>query len=705
MNIYPWISIFSCLFCAVLGTIVYLINRKRMLNKLFLATTLAGAYWAFTEFMMWQASSYETAYFWNKMGFLWPLFPAFVLHFSLLFTESSWLKTKVTYLLLYIPTFFFAFIDLATDLINGPPMLKFWGWEDTSPNPSIVGYASDFWTALLPILALVLCIIFTLNVTDQQKKRQSALVTVGFSIPIVTYIITNTFFPLLNIEMPNLGHAAVLAFGLLVGYSIYKYDLFSLDAALSADNILSIMPDSLVLADLNGVVINVNRKFTEFLGYEKNEVIRRHISLFGSESERFKAVIGMLKEKRSITGIEATIKTKTGVSKDVSVSCSIVRSKTGRDIGFTCIIHDITYLKETEKELANNKSYLETIMNSMLSGLVVIDGTTHHVIDANNAALEMIGLSREDFLGKVCHQFLCPVEVGKCPITDLGLNVEQKERILLDSNGKQKPILKNVIKVTVNDRPILIENFIDISERKNIEALLLKSERLASIGELAGQIGHDLRNPLTGIKGGIYLLKNKNGDLDPAVRCNTIEIIEDAIEDSNRIINSLLEYSADINLNLSSYPLNNILSSTIKKMNVPDRIKLVLSIEADLNVTADFERIETVFIKLLKNAVDAIPNAGVIQISAHQNDSEIEISFTDSGVGIPSDILPAIFTPLITTKAKGMGLGLAICKRIIDAHEGKIAVSKNDANNGTKVTILLPVKPKTALCLMATGLN
>jgi PAS domain S-box-containing protein len=143
----------------------------------------------------------------------------------------------------------------------------------------------------------------------------------------------------------------------------------------------------------------------------------------------------------------------------------------------------------------------------------VLDGNTHEIIDINNAALKLIGYSRDEVIGKVCNKFVCPAQVGKCPITDLGLTVDNQERMLLNANGNKIPIIKSVVKLEIKDRPLLIENFMDISERKKIEEKLVKSERLASIGELSGQIGHDLRNPLAAIKNGIYIIKKKDTQL------------------------------------------------------------------------------------------------------------------------------------------------------------------------------------------------
>jgi signal transduction histidine kinase len=100
-----------------------------------------------------------------------------------------------------------------------------------------------------------------------------------------------------------------------------------------------------------------------------------------------------------------------------------------------------------------------------------------------------------------------------------------------------------------------------------------------------------------------------------------------------------------------------------------------------------------VFINLIKNAVDAMPKKGTLVINSCQTRDHVELAFADTGTGIPEETLPKLFLPLFTTKVQGMGLGLAICKRIIEAHEGTITV-KTELNKGTTFTIMLPLKQK-----------
>lgn len=264
--------------------------------------------------MMWQAGNAEVANFWNDLGFLWPFFVVLVLHFSMIYTENNWLKNKVTYIALYLPAILFTVIDGTTDLINGQPILQYWGYEDTSP-ATLAYNLSTIWVSILPVIALLLCVRFYFKTQDEAKKKQSKFITLGFSIPIITYLVTNIMFPILGIEIPNLGHFATLFFGIFVSYAILKYELFTLDAALAAENIISTMPDSLILADSKGKILRVNNGTLTFLGYTVAEFKGKPISNIFREEEQCETLLNSLREKRIVRNSEFTCKTKNGEMK------------------------------------------------------------------------------------------------------------------------------------------------------------------------------------------------------------------------------------------------------------------------------------------------------------------------------------------------------------------------------------------------------
>jgi PAS domain S-box-containing protein len=132
----------------------------------------------------------------------------------------------------------------------------------------------------------------------------------------------------------------------------------------------------------------------------------------------------------------------------------------------------IRALVESEAILAKNRDYLNTIFTSVTAGILLIDAHTHEVIDVNPAAARMIGESREEITGRICHGYICPAEQGRCPITDISQNVDNSEKILLTASGKRIPIIKYATRVVVNDRDCLLETFIDNTERKRAETEL-----------------------------------------------------------------------------------------------------------------------------------------------------------------------------------------------------------------------------------------
>jgi PAS domain S-box-containing protein len=568
-------SLAASLVCISLGAVVYSFDRSRMLNKLFFLTCLSGFFYSFTTIMMWQASSLEVAAFWNKMGAIWPFFVVLVLHFALVFTRSSWLKNKFIFIALYVPAVTFWVVESFTDLINLPPIMEFWGYNDVASG-TLVYLVSTVWSASLSILAFVVCYRYYRRAKEPAAARQQRkLVSIGLGIPIGTFVATNMFTRAANLDIPNLGIISTLFFSIFVALAITKFDLFTLDAAMAAENILSTIPDSLFLSDLNGRILRVNERLVSFLGYSEEELVGSQVAKFYGEKEirRLDGISKELAEKRILRNQEMVLRTKGGEYKIVLFSASVVQSKTGRDIGITCVIHDIT-------------------------------------------------------------------------------------------------------------------------EHKAIQERLVKAERLASIGELAGQVGHDLRNPLTGIKSGAYFLRKKGNRLTESEQQSILDLIDNAVADSNRIVNSLVEYSSELHLKMEPCTPRSLVARALSKLQVPERITLRDYSTDDITLSADAPKLENAFAGIIQNAIEAIHEEGTIEIRSTLEDDHVKFTFTDTGTGMPETVLQKVFLPLNTTKAKGMGMSLAICKRIMDAHGCKASV-ESCVGKGTTITLVLPLKPKS----------
>ncbi|NIO37341.1 PAS domain S-box protein [Candidatus Bathyarchaeota archaeon] len=226
---------------------------------------------------------------------------------------------------------------------------------------------------------------------------------------------------------------------------------------------------------------------------------------------------------------------------------------------------------------------------------------------------------------------------------------------------------------------------------KRSQEQLLKAQRLAVIGELSGMVGHDLRNPLTSINAAAYYLKKRLGSqIDGKVR-EMIELIEKNITYSNKIINDLLDYSREMKLDIVRSSPKRIVQEALALVEIPNAVILKDLTKNRPKIRVDFERIKRAFINLTKNAIDAMPKGGTLTIETRKSKGNLRFVFSDTGVGMSRRTLNRLWTPLFTTKAKGMGFGLPICKRIVDAHGGSISV-KSARGKGTTFIVTIPLK-------------
>ena len=228
---------------------------------------------------------------------------------------------------------------------------------------------------------------------------------------------------------------------------------------------------------------------------------------------------------------------------------------------------------------------------------------------------------------------------------------------------------------------------------KKTQEKLLKTERFAAIGELAGMIGHDLRNPLQGISGAAYYLKTRSISEEDDKGREMLATIERCVEYSNKIVNDLLEYSKEIRVELEETNPKLLIEDSLRQVSTPAHVDIVDETISAPELQIDKGKMERVFVNLIRNAFDAMQNGGRLTIKSESAGGDVVFSFSDTGTGMTPEVMSKLWTPLFTTKAKGMGFGLAICKRIIEAHGGKIT-AQTEEGKGSVFTVTLPQKPK-----------
>jgi signal transduction histidine kinase len=219
------------------------------------------------------------------------------------------------------------------------------------------------------------------------------------------------------------------------------------------------------------------------------------------------------------------------------------------------------------------------------------------------------------------------------------------------------------------------------------------SERLIAIGQTAGMVGHDIRNPLQAITGDLYLL---NDDIqaipEQEIRQSAIENIE-AINENisyiNKIISDLHDYSRTAKPIIEDVDLTILIKKIIEALNTPNNIEINSSLQPDIKLRTDSSYLKRIITNLGTNAIQAMPKGGTLSIVTECTDNRVRISVSDTGEGISGEAKDKIFTPLFTTKAKGQGLGLAVVKKLVEELHGSITF-KSQQGQGTKFIINLP---------------
>lgn len=236
-------------------------------------------------------------------------------------------------------------------------------------------------------------------------------------------------------------------------------------------------------------------------------------------------------------------------------------------------------------------------------------------------------------------------------------------------------------------------------ELEEAQDSLLKSQRLAAIGEAAAMVGHDLRNPLQAIVNTLYLAHKKlelSADKDPK---DLLETIGEQVEYMNKIVTDLQDYARPVKPKLVETDIRGLLNETLSAVRVPRDIDVSVEIDEDLEfpeLLVDPQLMKRVLINLVTNALQAMPKGGRLTIRASRTGETALIRFQDTGEGISEENLDKMFQPLFTTKAKGQGLGLAVCKRLVEAHRGRITV-ESKLGRGATFTIEIPSGSKSHL--------
>jgi PAS domain S-box-containing protein len=266
----------------------------------------------------------------------------------------------------------------------------------------------------------------------------------------------------------------------------------------------------------------------------------------------------------------------------------------------------------------------------------------------------------------------------------------QKKNEQLDAQNEELQATEEELRATNEELQAANEELRETQEQ------LVRSEKLAAIGQLASGVGHELRNPLGAIKNAVFFIRRKVAKTDlPAKEPKVMEfldIVDGEVDAANKVITDLLDFSRVVKPTVSPASVASIIEDALGYAPMPKNIELVRDIDKELPmVMVDAGQIRQVLVNIILNAQQAMADGGKLNIRARSKSGFVEVGFGDTGCGIPGEIRKKIFDPLFTTKAKGIGLGLAVCKNILERHGGDIQV-ESEEGKGTTFTVCLPAK-------------
>lgn len=576
-------------------------------------------------------------------------------------------------------------------------------------------------------------LLYRLRPDTNPSTRFVGAVFAGYAlvslIRIVRYIVSplrsNDFFTSGTFETLMIVLFIILAIGLICGLILMVNRRLLIEVQTGAEQVrrerdraqsyFDMAGTMLLAVNSKGKVSTINKKGCEILECEEKDVIGKDwFNTFTPQGMRVEAKLifkkimkGEIEHFEHVEGFAALA--KSGQEKLISWHNSVIKNEQGEIVGILRSGVDITERNRMEEALTQSEYKFRTFFENapIYCYMVSLDGK---ILEINKFALETLGYQKEEIIGKpLITTIYAPdsrekakklfAEWKETGRTEGELNIITKE-------GVERAVLLSVHSVR-DSRDKLIHSIsiqTDVTERRRMEAEreLLEhkaqiASRLASIGELAAGVAHEINNPLTGVIGYSQLLLEKP-DISKSIK-DDLKVINEGAERVSSIVKRLLSFARQTKPSRSHVDINGLISSVVQLRDYhlkSNNITVTTAFDPELPITlADASQLQQVFLNLLVNAeieMKLSHNKGKLLISTSEVNGNIHISFKDNGRGIPAANLQKIFDPFFTTRevGEGAGLGLSVCYGIVKEHNGRIW-AESQPGKGANFIVELPV--------------
>ena len=469
---------------------------------------------------------------------------------------------------------------------------------------------------------------------------------------------------------------------------------------------------AIVVTDFDGKIIMFNQGAANLFGYTPEEAKDRHLSeLTFSKEDQDTRLFEHIVERVRIEGWaeERLLRQhKRGRLFPAISTVTCLKDSTGESKGILEITQDVPNLFMLEKELKSSKNFLENIMASSIDAIVTTD-TKGHITYVNRAFRELVGLRGHQIIGKhisiyykdgidQARQIMNRLkEFGR--IRDYEFDMRVKDRII--------PI-RTSDTLLYDDYGEIVGTmgvFQDISARKKLseklsatQAELIQAVKMRALGDLVTGVAHEINNPLMASDTFLHLLESETGN-SPETK-KRIKLLKECNLRIQNIVKKLKEFSRQSKFEFTAMDVNDAVVSVLEitqQQLLNQGIEVGLGLSENMpHVLGDKNQIEQVLLNIISNARDAMEGCSKKVLAIHtdldKKGKQVEIRVSDTGIGMTTEEIEQIFNPFFTTKDsdKGIGLGLSISYRIVEAHQGKIDFS-SELNKGTIFTVSLPV--------------
>jgi PAS domain S-box-containing protein len=497
-------------------------------------------------------------------------------------------------------------------------------------------------------------------------------------------------------------------------------------------SIAELASDAVWQIDQQSVFVYFSEKVRDILGYEPEELIgKTPFDLMPpEEAVRFGGMIkGFTDDQKPFSFLENINIHKDGHRVVVEVSGLPMIDYDGIFQGYFGIIRDISERTEVARVLEESELKFRSILDTAADGVAMMDAQTRKIVTVNRAICDMLGYEPEEMYGLGVED-LHPAETLPDVLKQFERQMKGEIKLALNSQMKRKDgsVLFSDISaapLTLGERHYSIGIFHDATERRQAEEEirkvneeleekvtartkqlldtqeeLVRSEKLSVLGQVAGSVGHELRNPLGVMSNAVYFLQTVLPDADDSVK-EYLGIIKNEITASERIVSDLLDSVRTKEPQPGMVSLAELIGQTLRKLEIPSSVVVNQEIPETLPLLmVDAQQIHQVLRNLISNGVEAMPEGGTLEIRAVVDGTleKITLGIHDNGVGMTPEQLGKLFQPLFTTKARGIGLGLIVVKNLIEANGGSVKV-ESEAGKGTLFTVTLPAANENGLSI------